>query len=185
MQPGLYIDRNYLIGKWSVYDVTQTFKDMELSELMKTLASLDAGITGFDRISNAESSSGAPSIDVEILATGEMRMAIVQSMQPGMPAAMNLNAVIKWQLSGDKMTTQAMIDTLAARIAIAANHHLPNKKFAELKKEISGIEASTLESLRRDPQWTNKNIVSIIYCGKRYFLTRSENGSLMLHQRNL
>jgi hypothetical protein len=186
MQERMPIARDGLIGKWSVHDVTQTFENIDTSNISKTLDSLESGVVPLDHILHGTASSGAilPSIHVEILASGEMKMSIVQSMWPNMPATMNLNATIKWELKSDRMATQAVMDTLDAKIALDADHRLPAGELAGLVQRIPEIEADTLQKMKSSPQWMKSNLVSILYCGKRCFLTKSAEGSLMLHFRN-
>jgi hypothetical protein len=110
-------------------------------------------------------------------------MSIIQSMQPDLPAAMRINASITWEVEGERMFTQAKTDTLEARIAIDAGHNLPPDRLAELEQGLPAIESGALQGMKADPLWTNRNTVALVYCGKRCFLTRSETGAMMLHQR--
>lgn len=165
-----------LLGKWSVFNLTKLFEGKNNSDICNILNSFESGQGNINGLISTTLSGNEPSITVEILSGGEMKMAIIQSMHPDMHAKMNINAVIKWKLNEANLTTETNVDTLKVRIDLDAGYSFPADKLAAL-------DADTLQNMKNSPQWSKPNTVSVIYCGKKSFLTSSENGILMLHHR--
>jgi hypothetical protein len=170
-----------MIGKWSVHDVTHALQGKDAAGVGETLALLDSG--HLDAGSLLSRAASSPAIRVELLDSGLMSMSIIQSMGPDLPASMQIRASIAWEVEGERMVTQAMADELAARVAIDPDHRLTEAQLGELKGKIPEIEAGAVREMKANPVWTSRNTVAVVYCGKRCFLTRSETGAMMLHQR--
>jgi len=178
----MLIPKDGLVGKWSVHEVTKVFQGQDTSAVIQTLELLNSGRADIEELIGAVALSSG--IMVEILGSGMMSMSIIQSMLlPNMPATMNMKASLSWELQGDHMFTQALTDTLEAKVTINPDYALSDNQLAELKQQIPGIAAQTLQGMKADSLWNNRNMVVVLYCGSRYFLTKNETGIMMLHQR--
>lgn len=176
------VDKADLVGSWAVYNVTELFKGCDDEAVGKTLEALDSGdITQGDLI--RQTGAGNPDIHVDIAATGEMAMKIVQSMRPGLPAMMQISATMKWELNGNSLCTETVLDKLAAKVSVDPEYQGSAEEKTNLSIQIAGIETGTLQSMKGSPPWNAPNTVSVAHWGKQHFLTRSSEDFLMLHCR--
>ncbi len=170
-----------LQGKWWVYDMTARFKGRSIEEIRKTMAGVDQGKTNLSALVTP-ATPGIPDVSVEIKADSRMNMTILNSMRPGMPATMRIGAVLGWALNGDKLTTTP--DPVELTVGVEVDPAgLAGDELAGLKEKAAGIQAGALQGMKADPMWNHANVVTVLHCGARTFLTQASPGNLMLHVR--
>ncbi|NCR74321.1 MAG: hypothetical protein GPI92_01445 [Microcystis aeruginosa K13-06] len=185
MQEQKLVNREKLLGKWLANDITPLFKDKEDTAIARILHSLESGEIKLEQL--WQSSQSLPPvtfpIQLEFFESGEMAMSILQSMLPNAPMTMQLNMTITWKLDGDQLLTQTLLDEMEAKITINEDAQLTAEQKEALRQQIPDLEAQSLAEVRKNPQMNRLNIVSVFYSSDRYFLTKSEEGNWVLHER--
>lgn len=173
------------VGKWSIRDVTAAFANRDESDIVKILMDLETGKSCLEEMVEGipAGGGGAPAMEVEILASGTMHMTIVQSLQPNAPVTVKIGMAITWKLEGAQLVTQTILDQVEAKGTIAPDTGLTSEQADALSQQIPAIEADVVKNVKSDPQMNRANSVRVLHCGKRYFLTRATEGTLMLHER--
>jgi serine/threonine-protein kinase len=168
-----------LIGHWTVCDVTDLFKDTTAEDIPRIMTTFENDQTKFSTGLHA----AVTAIDVHLHANGRMTMSLRQSLQPSMPATMNLSAEIRWSCREELMTTQAIPEKLQLKLEYDPAADLSADKIAEFSKQIPQSERNMLTQMKQAPLWTKPNQVQVIYTSAQYFLSKSTSGVFMLHQR--
>ncbi|MCU7918178.1 MAG: hypothetical protein KZQ95_07430 [Candidatus Thiodiazotropha sp. (ex Epidulcina cf. delphinae)] len=173
------------VGKWSVTDVTEALKNQDEGDIQETVTALEQGDTAATDmlLSSPTVEGGASTTEVEIQRSGMMLMTITQSLQPNVPVTVGIEMTITWELDGGTLITQAVLDQIQAQGRISPDVDLTSEQTEEMTRQLPEIEANVVQNLKDNPQMNRVNKVKVLICGKRYFLTRADEGALMLHER--